>query len=55
MLNMNITQLVNIPRKVSVFPSVITDAITIVPCNNVKNLGFIFDDKISFSDQMCIN
>ena len=38
MLNMNKTQLLNISRTSSVFPSVIIDYITIVPCNNVKTL-----------------
>ena len=38
MLNMNKTQLLNISRTSSVFPSIIIDSITIVPCNNVKNL-----------------
>ena len=59
MLNMNKTQLLNISRTSSVFPSVIIDSITIVPCNNVKNLGFIFDDNLNFSKQianiMCVN
>ena len=57
MLNMNKTQLLNISRTSSVCPSVIFYSITIVPCNNVKNLGFIFDDNIHFSDQiaMCVN
>ena len=49
---MNKTKLLNISRKSSVFPSVIIDSITIVPCNNVKNLGFIFDDNLNFSDQI---
>ena len=52
MLNMNKTQLLNISRTSSVFPSVVIDSITIVPCNNVKNLGFIFDDKLNYSDQI---
>ena len=52
MLNMNKTQLLNISRTSSVFPSVIIDSITIVPYNNVKNLGFIFDDNLNFSDQI---
>ena len=52
MLNMNKTQLLNISRTSSVFPSVIIDSISIVPCNNVKNLGFIFDDNLNFSDQI---
>ena len=52
MLNMNKTQLLNISRTSSVFPTVIIDSITIVPCNNVKNLGFIFDDNLHFSDQI---
>ena len=52
MLNMNKTQLLNISRTPSVFPSIIIDSITIVPCNNVKNLGFIFDDNLHFSDQI---
>ena len=52
MLNMNKTQLLNISRTLSVFPSVIIDSITIVPCNNVKNLGFIVDDNLHFSDQI---
>ena len=47
---MNKTQLLNISRKSLVCPSVIIDSITIVPCNNVKNLGFIFDDNLHFSD-----
>ena len=38
MLNMNKTQLLNISRTSSVFPSVIIDSITIVTGNNVKNL-----------------
>ena len=52
MLNMNKSQLLNISRTSSFFPSVIIDSITIVPCNNVKNLGFIFDDNLHFSDQI---
>ena len=52
MLNMNKTLLLNISRTSSVFPSVIIDSITIVPCNNVKNLVFIFDDNLNFSDQI---
>ena len=52
MLNMNKTHLLNISRTSSVFPSIIIDSITIVPCNNVKNLGFIFDDNINFSNQI---
>ena len=52
MLNMNKTQLLNISRTSSVFPSVIIDSITIIPCNNVKNLSFIFDDNLNFSDQI---
>ena len=49
MWNTNKTQLLIISRISSVFPSVIIDYITIVPCNNVKNLGFIFDDNPHFS------
>ena len=49
---MNKTQLLNISRTSSVFPSFVIDYITIVPCNNVKNLGFIFDDNLNFSDQI---
>ena len=52
MLNMNKTQLLNISRTSSVFTSDIIDSITFVPCNNVKNLGFIFDDNLNFSDQI---
>ena len=52
MLNMNITQLLNITRISSVFPSIIIDSITIVPCNNVKNIGYICDDNLNFSDQI---
>ena len=33
-------------------PPIIIDSITIVPCNNVKNLCFIFDDNLNFSDQI---
>ena len=49
---MNKTQLLNISRISSVCPSVIIDSITIVPRNNVKNIGFIFDDNLNFSDQI---
>ena len=49
---MNKTQLINISRTSSVCPSVIMDSIIIVPCNNIKNLGFIFDDDLTFSDQI---
>ena len=49
---LNKTQLLNISRISSVVPSVIIDSITIVPRNNVKNLGFIFDDNLNFSDQI---
>ena len=52
MLNMNKTQLLNISRTSSVFPSVIIDSITIVPCNNVKNFSFICDDNLNLSDQI---
>ena len=57
MLNMNITQLLNISRTSLCFPSVIIDSVTIVPCNNVKNLGFICNDNLNVSDQiaMCVN
>ena len=52
MLNMNKTQPLNISRISSVFTSVIIDSITIVPCNNFKNLGFNFYDNLNFSDQI---
>ena len=52
MLNMNKTQLLNIYRKSPVFPSVIIDSITIVPCNNIKNLSIIVDDNLNISDQI---
>ena len=52
MLNMNKNQIINISRTSLLFPSVIIDSITIVPCNNVKNLGFIFDDNLHFSNQI---
>ena len=59
MLNINKTQLLNISKTSSVFPSVIINSITIVPAiipimlgNNVKNLGFIFDDNLNVSDQI---
>ena len=52
MLNMNKTQLLNISRTSSVFPYVIIDYIIIVPYTNVKNLGFIFNDNLTFSDQI---
>ena len=42
MLNMNKTQLLNISRISSIFPSVIINSITIVTCNNVKTRCFIF-------------
>ena len=44
MLNMNKTQLLNISKTSSVFPSVIIESITI----NKPNLGFIFDDNLHF-------
>ena len=52
MLNMNKTQLLNISRTSLIFPSVIIDSITIVLCNNVINLGFIFYYNLHFSDQI---
>ena len=52
MLNINKTQLLNISRTSSICTFFIIDSITIVPCNNVKNLGFIFDDNLNFSDQI---
>ena len=52
MLNMNKTQHLNISRTSSVFPSVIIDSNTIVPCNNVKNPCFICYDNLNFSDQI---
>ena len=52
MLNINKTQLLNISRISSCFPYIIIDSIIIIPCNNVKNLGFIFDDNLNFSDQI---
>ena len=51
-LIMNKTQLLNISRTSYVFPFVIIDSITIVSSNNVKNLGFIFDDNLNFSVQI---
>ena len=60
MLNMNKTQLLNISITLSVFPYVNLLIIVIVPCKNVKNHSFIFDDNLNFSDQiaiiiMCVN
>ena len=52
MLNMNKSQLLNISRTSSVFPSIIINSIIFVSCNNVKNLGFIFDDNLNFSDKI---
>ena len=52
MLNMNKTLLLNISITSSVFHSVIINSIKIVTYNNVKNIGFIFDDNINFSDQI---
>ena len=52
MLNMNKTKLLNISRTSSCFPSVIIGSITIVPCNNVRNLGFMFDDNLNISDKI---
>ena len=51
-LNMNKTQFLNISKTSLVFPSVIVYSIIIVPCNNFKNLDFIFDDNLNFSDQI---
>ena len=50
MLNMNKTQLLNIFRISS--PSVIIVSMTIIPCNKVKNLGFIFNDNLNVSDKI---
>ena len=52
MLNINTTQLLNISRISSIFPSVIINSIKIVPCNNVKTRSFIFYDNLNFSDQL---
>ena len=47
MLNMNKIKLLNISRTLSVFPSD-----TIDPNNNVKNIGFIFDDNLNLFNQI---
>ena len=52
MLNKNKIQILNISRTSSVVPSVIIDSIAIFTCNNVKNLDFIVDDNLNFSDQI---
>ena len=52
MLNMNKIKFLNISRTSLVFPSVIIDSITIIQCNNLKKLGFIFDNNLHFIDQI---
>ena len=55
MLNMSKTSLINLSRVNSIFPQVIVDGQIIFPPNSVKNLGFIFDIKLSLSikSQIC--
>ena len=49
---MNTTQLLNLSRISLIIPSINIDSVTIITCNNVKNLVFIFKDNLSFSDQI---
>ena len=52
MLNISKTYIIKLFRVNSIFPPVIVDGQIISPTNNVKNLGFIFDSKLSFIDQI---
>ena len=52
MLNMSKTSIINSSRINSIFPSVIVDGQIISPINSVQNLGFIFDSKLIFIDQI---
>ena len=52
MLNMSKTYLINFSNVVSIFPPVIVYGHIIWPTNSVKNLGFIFDSKLSSIDQI---
>ena len=50
-LNMSKISLINISRVNYIFPLVIVDGLIISSTISVKNLGFIFDIKLSFIDQ----
>ena len=52
MLNMSKTSLINFSRVISIFPPVNLDGQIISPTNSVKNLGFVFDSKLNFIDQI---
>ena len=52
MLNMSKTSLINCSRVNSILPPVIIYGQIISPTNSVKNLGFNFDNKLSFIDQI---
>ena len=54
MLNMSKTSHINFSRVNSIFPPVIVDGQIISPTNSVKNLGFFFDSKLSFINQISI-
>ena len=47
---MSKTSLINCSRVNSIFPQIIVDGQIISPTNSIKNLGFIFDSKLSFID-----
>ena len=51
-LNMSKTSLINFSRVTSIFPPVNVDGQIISPTNSVKNLGFVFDSKLNFIDQI---
>ena len=52
MLNMSKTSLINFSRVTYIFPPVNVDGQIISPTNSVKNLGFVFDSKLNFIDQI---
>ena len=52
MLNRSKTFLIHFSRVNSIFPPVIVDGQIISPTNSVKNLGFIFYNKLSCIDQI---
>ena len=49
---MSKTSLINFSRVTSIFPPVNVDRQIISPTNSVKNLGFVFDSKLNFIDQI---
>ena len=52
MLNMSKTSLIKFVRVNSIFQIVIVDEQIMSTTNSVKNIGFIFDSKLGFIDQI---